>query len=450
MRSTPKGGVDARPGTLPIIVAVPWCRARPSTVCHSLCRTWHRLWSACRRKHRIKVALDTSRRCGKAANILGKGAVKDTYNLLADGIVKLVSDLAAGAGENLKAWASEQGLARYFGSSLKGEANIDWDDEAARRAFLNEVVADADRLLEMARQALESSGDETAQECLREAAELLVQLTHSGRQSHPATDRTAVCPNPPPGVRYLSTDEIEQVRKQFVDAACLAEKVGLDGIDLKLCHGYLGTELLRPANTRDDRWGGTFENRTRFLVEAFEEIRSRMSSSRFVLGSRISFHEGIRGGCGTGGPTSTAYDPSETFELIRLMHRLGLGYVNVSGSGIGAQDEEALEAEEEEVRTLWYERLTKSFIEQEGMRLTVIGSGYSGLGPDALSTASRRLRSGYTDLAGFGGQSFVAPLFPARARTGEPIDGCVGCWAIETTRRIDTRWVEAVKQSIRG
>ena len=121
------------------------------------------------RKRRIKVALDTS-------NILGKGAVKDTYNLLADGIVKLAGALASGAGEKPNAWASEQGLLRYFGSSLKGEANIDWDDETARRAFLNEVVADADRLLEMARHAVESSDDKMERERLTEAAELLAQL----------------------------------------------------------------------------------------------------------------------------------------------------------------------------------------------------------------------------------------------------------------------------------
>ncbi len=71
---------------------------------------------------------------------------------------------------------AQRGLSRYFGSSVKGEANIDWDDESARRAFLKEVVADADRLLQMARQALESSVDDVARERLTEAAELLAQL----------------------------------------------------------------------------------------------------------------------------------------------------------------------------------------------------------------------------------------------------------------------------------
>lgn len=85
---------------------------------------------------------------------------------------------------------------------------------------------------------------------------LIIQLTHSGRQSHPETDRVAVCPNPPSGVRYLSSGEIEQIRRQFVDAAHLAEKVGFDGIDLKLCHGCLGAGMLRPMNIREDEWGG--------------------------------------------------------------------------------------------------------------------------------------------------------------------------------------------------
>lgn len=121
------------------------------------------------RKHNIKIALDTS-------YILGKGAVKDTYNLLADGIVMLTRALASAAGADAEVWAREQGLARYFGSSVKGEASIDWDDEMARQAFLNEVVADADGLLQRARQALQDSPEEETRGRLCAAAELLAQL----------------------------------------------------------------------------------------------------------------------------------------------------------------------------------------------------------------------------------------------------------------------------------
>jgi transposase len=116
----------------------------------------------------LKVALDTT-------DILGRGAVKDTYNLLADGIVKLARVLARRAGQPLADWAEQAGVGRYVsGPSLKGQAAIDWSDAAARRRVLGEIVADADRLLELARAAragLEAgSADETA---LIEAAGLL-------------------------------------------------------------------------------------------------------------------------------------------------------------------------------------------------------------------------------------------------------------------------------------
>ena len=92
----------------------------------------------------MRVALDTT-------YILGRGAVQDTYNLLADGIVKLLRVLAAVANITVGEWAEAQGYERYFGSSIKGEATIDWSDRKARAALLAELVADADRLLELAR-----------------------------------------------------------------------------------------------------------------------------------------------------------------------------------------------------------------------------------------------------------------------------------------------------------
>ena len=94
----------------------------------------------------MRVALDTT-------YILGRGGVKDTYNLLADGIVKLLRVLAAVANTTVGEWAEAQGYERYFGSSIKGEATIDWSDRKAQRKLLGEIVADADRLLELARQA---------------------------------------------------------------------------------------------------------------------------------------------------------------------------------------------------------------------------------------------------------------------------------------------------------
>ena len=122
------------------------------------------------KKRSMRVALDTT-------NILGRGAVKDTCNLLADGIVQLLRTLAAVEKITVKEWGKAQGYGRYLASSIKGEAAIDWSDKRARQTLLVEIVRDADRLLELSRQAqgeLPENGEERQR--IVDAAELLGQL----------------------------------------------------------------------------------------------------------------------------------------------------------------------------------------------------------------------------------------------------------------------------------
>ena len=122
------------------------------------------------KKRSMRVALDTT-------NILGRGEVKDTYNLLADGMVKLLRALASVEQTGVEKWAKAQGYGRYLGSSIKGEAGIDWSDRKARSALLAAIVADADRLLEAARQAQgELPEGSPEREGIVAAAELLSQL----------------------------------------------------------------------------------------------------------------------------------------------------------------------------------------------------------------------------------------------------------------------------------
>ena len=122
------------------------------------------------KKRGMRVALDTT-------NILGRGAVRDTCNLLADGIVKLLRALAAVEQTSLKEWAEARGYGRYLGSSIKGESAIDWSDRKARTALLGEIVADADRLLEVSRQAQGALPEGSPErQGIVAAAELLGQL----------------------------------------------------------------------------------------------------------------------------------------------------------------------------------------------------------------------------------------------------------------------------------
>jgi transposase len=108
-------------------------------------------WCGFLRRGKKKLVVDTT-------HIFGRGQVQDTYNLLADGIEKLVGALAKAEGEDKVAWAAKRGLSRYFSSSIKGTAEIDWSDKEARKAFLTGIVADAKSLLEIAKEATARHG----------------------------------------------------------------------------------------------------------------------------------------------------------------------------------------------------------------------------------------------------------------------------------------------------
>ena len=96
-------------------------------------------------RQQIKLALDTTQ-------ILGRGAVRDSYNLLAEGIIEVLRALAKLVACDLMEVAEEVGCARYvLGPSLKGQADVDWTDPKARQRFLAEIVADAEQLLELVR-----------------------------------------------------------------------------------------------------------------------------------------------------------------------------------------------------------------------------------------------------------------------------------------------------------
>ena len=120
----------------------------------------------------LQVALDTT-------PIWGRGAVKDTYNLLADGIRQLLRTLARVQDRELVPWAAGQGYARYLAASVKGTTEIDWDQPTAREAFLAEIVADADRLLAAARDAQAGcAADSPERGQIGAAAQLLGPLLH--------------------------------------------------------------------------------------------------------------------------------------------------------------------------------------------------------------------------------------------------------------------------------
>jgi transposase len=122
------------------------------------------------KSRKIKIALDTT-------PIFGRGAVKDTYNLLADGIAKLMDALAKYEGTKVSVWARKHDFSRYLSSSIKGSVEINWDNSSERKAFFISIVADADRLLLLARTARKKCPRNSPEAlAIGQAAELLSTL----------------------------------------------------------------------------------------------------------------------------------------------------------------------------------------------------------------------------------------------------------------------------------
>jgi 2,4-dienoyl-CoA reductase-like NADH-dependent reductase (Old Yellow Enzyme family) len=118
-----------------------------------------------------------------------------------------------------------------------------------------------------------------------------VQLHHAGLRS--PTDLTGEAPRAPSedaetGARALTLDEVEILRDDFIAAAVRAEKAGFDGVELHGAHGYILCAFLSPeTNRRDDRYGGSLENRARLIFEIIDGVRGRTRPD-FQLGLRLS------------------------------------------------------------------------------------------------------------------------------------------------------------------
>lgn len=135
-------------------------------------------------EEKLQALLDTT-------PILGRGAVKDTYNLVGDGIMALCRALSKATGEALDALVARLDLSRYFNEtvSLKGGAEIDWTNDQERRVFLNSLVADAQRVLLESRR-VRKTVDEEQQKAIAEAEDNLGELVPDNGAAPPTPDKT--------------------------------------------------------------------------------------------------------------------------------------------------------------------------------------------------------------------------------------------------------------------
>lgn len=270
---------------------------------------------------------------------------------------------------------------------------------------------------------------------------ILFQITHSGRYSGPNFSKVvSVYPTGDPTVHLLTEKEIEEISQGFVKAALIAKQVGADGIDFKHCHGYLCGEMLRPANQRADRFGGSFENRTRFLRETTEQMKKVTGDDGFLIGVRYSVYEGIPGGFGTPGPEEVEEDLSEPLRFAKMIEEMGMDFINIS-AGIPAITPEIVRPTKKYPEGV-YRHFGWAKAVKQLVNIPVIGSGYSYLRdgkndlkePDPLKKsflywAEKNLKDGKVDLVGIGRQSLADPLFARKILSGnlDQIHYCTAC-----------------------
>ncbi|MDD6033940.1 MAG: flavin oxidoreductase/NADH oxidase, partial [Oscillospiraceae bacterium] len=141
---------------------------------------------------------------------------------------------------------------------------------------------------------------ETAVKAGNPAPVIILQATHSGRYSKPnGFPEPLIAYNNPifekdkpiDKSRILSDDYLYRLTERMGEAAALAEKAGFDGVDIKACHRYLSSELLS-AYTREGDFGGSFENRTRFLRTSVKNAMDATSKD-FIVTSRMNIYDGF-------------------------------------------------------------------------------------------------------------------------------------------------------------
>ena len=351
---------------------------------------------------------------------------------------------------------------RHFGAS---GAKLVWGGEAAAvrhdgRANPRQLVV-SDATWEDLARLRETLVATHAQRFGKAAPDDLVvglQLTHSGRYSRPsAWDRPeplAAYAHPvldrrfPGGVRILSDGELDRLVEDFVRAARLARRAGFHFVDVKHCHGYLGHELLS-ARAREGRYGGSLENRTRFLRQVVEGIRAEAPGLR--VGVRLSAFDSVpyrKGEDGRGVPERPAEGYGSGFglvgadglepaladarELLAAVRAMGVRWICITGGSpyynphlqrpaLFPPSDGYLPPEDPLIGVARQIEAT-SRLKAPFPDLVLVGSAYSYLQEWLPHVAQRVIADGGADLVGLGRMVLSYPELPADVLAGRPLD----------------------------
>jgi len=279
---------------------------------------------------------------------------------------------------------------------------------------------------------------------INDKAIFIWQITHSGEISDPSfSKRVTAKPHADFGGDLLSEEDVDDILDKFILSAKIAHECGADGVDFKICHGYLGSQLLRPYNDRKWKYGGPFENRARFAFEGYEKIAKEINDPNFIIGSKISFWEGFPGGFGSAGPDNAIIDYKEPIALVKGLQERGANFIIVSAGCPSITL--ALSQPDRRIPDQVYLHHTFQKVVSDSLdtETVVIGSAYSifrdgnnNLQPRVPKEqksltywANKNISEGVCDMIAIGRQSLADSAMPKKLAAGksEDVDWCIAC-----------------------
>ncbi|MDF2888784.1 MAG: NADH:flavin oxidoreductase/NADH oxidase [Lacrimispora sp.] len=280
----------------------------------------------------------------------------------------------------------------------------------------------------------------------------ILQLTHSGRYSRPEGHQSrAIIPqhdpylDPRSGVApdsLLVTDEyLDALTERYVQSALLAREAGFDGVDIKSCHRYLLSELLA-SHTREGKYGGSFENRSRFLLNTVRAVR-KAAGSDFIVACRFNVFDAhpYPYGFGCGKEDMWSFDPEEPMTLVRRLCEEGIDLLSNSAGNpyyIYPQVTRPFDQSSKGIPIPEEHQLTSIArlfdftrqIQKVAGDIPVVGNGYSWLRQFAPYAGAANLAEGSCRFVGLGRSSFAYPDAPLDLITKgfmEPKKCCITC-----------------------
>lgn len=269
------------------------------------------------------------------------------------------------------------------------------------------------------------------------------QLNHPGRQAMGALNKEVVAPSPVatnikgiPSMfkqpRALEEEEILDIIERFGTSSAILKEAGFTGVQIHGAHGYLVSQFLSPlVNKREDQWGGSLENRARFVLEVYRNIRSKVGDD-FPIGIKINSADFQHGG----------FTEEESMEVVQLLGAEGMDLIEISG---GTYEQPVMMDAKKKQSTLEREAYFLDYVKKVRKTLNtplMLTGGFR-----TVATMESAIAGGELDVVGLARPFSLYPDLPKRIFSGELSTLEVptpktGLKSLDTTGFVDIMWHE--------